>query len=68
MSERIFTAEQIKVPAELPGLLKELAKEAIRNDPTQGKKGPEARKVLALWAAEYLTKQQQQADGAHATK
>ena len=54
MSDRIFTAEQIKVPSELPGLLKELAKEAIRNDPTQGKKGPEAKKALAIWASQYL--------------
>ena len=54
MSDRIFTAEQIKVPAELPGLLKDLAKEAIRADPTGGKKGPDARRALALWAIQHL--------------
>jgi hypothetical protein len=64
MSERIFTAEQIKVPAELPGLLKDLAKEAIRSDPTGGKKGAEARRSLAIWAAEYLKTQAGAAAGA----
>jgi hypothetical protein len=58
MSDRIFTAEQIKVPAELPGLLKEMAKEAIRADPTVGKQGEEGRKALIDWAVDWLKNEQ----------
>ena len=54
MAERIFSADQIKVPPELPTLLRDFAKEAIRADPTEGKSGPEARAALAAFAVKYF--------------
>ena len=57
MADRIFSAEQIKVPPELPALLRDFAKEAIRSDPTEGKIGPEARAALAAFALKYFAEQ-----------
>ena len=52
--DRIFSAEQIKVPPELPGLLRDFAKEAIRADPSDGKSGEEARAALAAFAVKFF--------------
>lgn len=54
MADRIFSAEQIKVPPELPALLRDFAKEVIRSDPTEGKIGPDARAALAAFAVKYF--------------
>jgi len=54
MAERVFSAEQIRVPPELPALLKDFAKEAIRVDPSGGKTGAEARAALAAFAVKYF--------------
>ena len=57
MADRIFSAEQIKVPPELPALLRDFSKAAIRDDPTEGKTGPEARAQLAAFAVKYFSEQ-----------
>ena len=57
MADRIFSAEQIKVPPELPALLREFAKEAIRSDPSEGKNGPEARSALSAFAVKFFSEQ-----------
>lgn len=44
---RIFSAEQISVPPDLPGILKEWTKEVIRKNPED----------LLLFSAEYFQQQ-----------
>ena len=57
MSERIFSAEQLKVPPELPRILRDFAKEVIRSDPSLGKEGEEGRKAIAEFAAGWFSAQ-----------
>ena len=54
MTDRIFSAEQIKVPLELPLMLKDFTKEVLRADPSHGKEGDEARNMIAAWAVNYF--------------
>jgi len=57
MADRIFSAEQIKVPPELPAILRDFSKEVIRSDPSEGKLGPEARAAIATFAVKYFSEQ-----------
>ncbi|CEM09773.1 unnamed protein product [Vitrella brassicaformis CCMP3155] len=55
--ERIFCAEQINVPQELPLVLKEFTKEIIRRNPVESEKDVElAKQKIYEWAAEYFRK------------
>jgi hypothetical protein len=54
MPERIFSADQLKVPTELPRLLRDFAKEVIRSDPSSGKEGPEARAAISEFAIKWF--------------
>nr|ACU45279.1 ropporin 1-like [Karlodinium veneficum] len=61
-SERIFCAEQINVPCELPAVLKDYTKAVIRNDPSSGEVDPMAARLkLFQWSRDYFRQRAQEA-------
>jgi len=61
---RIFCAEQINVPDDLPSILKEFTKAAIRENPSLGETDPMAAKMkLYQWSREYFRKKLAQTKG-----
>jgi len=57
---RIFCAEQINVPTELPNVMKEYTKEMIKNNPVDTEKGEEAKKLIYEWSLEYFKRKQEE--------
>eukprot|EP00418_Pyrodinium_bahamense_P066990 CAMPEP_0179102274 /NCGR_PEP_ID=MMETSP0796-20121207/47328_1 /TAXON_ID=73915 /ORGANISM="Pyrodinium bahamense, Strain pbaha01" /LENGTH=65 /DNA_ID=CAMNT_0020800145 /DNA_START=109 /DNA_END=306 /DNA_ORIENTATION=- len=54
---RIFCAEQINVPSELPDILKDYTKAVIREDPSAGDTDAmSARMKLYQWSRDYFKK------------
>jgi len=54
---RIFCAEQINVPPELPDILKDFTKAVIREDPSAGEADPASAKMkLYQWSRDYFKK------------
>eukprot|EP00441_Pelagodinium_beii_P021805 CAMPEP_0197662948 /NCGR_PEP_ID=MMETSP1338-20131121/55481_1 /TAXON_ID=43686 ORGANISM="Pelagodinium beii, Strain RCC1491" /NCGR_SAMPLE_ID=MMETSP1338 /ASSEMBLY_ACC=CAM_ASM_000754 /LENGTH=64 /DNA_ID=CAMNT_0043241067 /DNA_START=86 /DNA_END=280 /DNA_ORIENTATION=+ len=54
---RIFCAEQINVPSDLPDILKDFTKAVIREDPSAGDTDPAtARMKLYQWSRDYFKK------------
>merc|ERR1711971_696709 len=52
---RIFCAEQINVPAELPDIIKEFTKSAIREDPSaKCMDAAQSKMLIYQWAADYF--------------
>merc|ERR1712194_691076 len=61
-SERIFCAEQINVPSELPDVLKEYTKAVIRTNPSAGEADPMAARLkLFQWSRDYFRQKTQEA-------
>ena len=65
-SQRIFCAEQINVPLDLPAVLKEYTKEVIRKSPASNEMDPTSAKLrLYQWSADYFRKKmEERAEGA----
>ncbi|CAD7967284.1 unnamed protein product [Amoebophrya sp. A25] len=52
--ERIYCAEQIKVPAELPNIMKDYTKELLKNNPVEGmQEGDASKRLIYEWSLKY---------------
>eukprot|EP00420_Gonyaulax_spinifera_P031788 CAMPEP_0197886764 /NCGR_PEP_ID=MMETSP1439-20131203/17625_1 /TAXON_ID=66791 /ORGANISM="Gonyaulax spinifera, Strain CCMP409" /LENGTH=68 /DNA_ID=CAMNT_0043506573 /DNA_START=12 /DNA_END=218 /DNA_ORIENTATION=- len=61
---RIFCAEQINVPSDLPDILKDYTKAIIREDPSAGDSDPQSSRMkLYQWSRDYFKKKHAEGKG-----